>query len=260
MIDKNILKMASDDDEKILLAKTIDKANIAIKTHRSEFSVFMDPYKAHKFKSFISSQREIDVMLYGGYDMAERLKLGFFTEYDTPDVNDFPITTLEIKYNSQFSSSLTHRDFLGSVLGLGITREKIGDIILESSRAIVYCDEDIADYISFNLDKVKRTKVNCSVITDYMPPVAEMSEKKFTVSSLRLDAIVSHAFNISRGKAADYIKSEKVFVNWKNEISVSKPIAENDVITLRGYGRIKVLEILGTTKKDRILLNIGICK
>ncbi len=260
MIGKNILKFAADGEEKINLAKTIDRANTAIKCYRAEFSQFMDPYKAHKFKSLLSGERDIKIALYGGYDMAERLKLGFFTEYEELDFDEFPIEAVEIKYNSQFSSGLTHRDFLGSILGLGIVREKVGDIVLEDSRAIAFIDTDIADYVCVNLEKVKRTKVSCKILHDYKPKEAEMTEKKFTVVSLRLDAVLSHAFNLSRGKVSDLIKGEKAYLNWKNETSVSKCVAENDIITLRGYGRIKITEIIGTTKKDRILISVGVYK
>lgn len=262
MIGKSVLKVASDDEERFALAKAIDRANTALKCFKAEFSQFMDPYKAYKFKSILSAERDLDIVLYGGYDMSERLKIGFFPRYEEfePDFNLFPISAVEIKFNSQFSSGLTHRDFLGAILGLGITREKVGDIILEDSRAVVFTDNDITDYICVNLEKVKRTKVRCKVLKDYEPKVNEIVEKKFTVASLRLDAVLSNAFNISRGKISDLIKGEKAFLNWKNEVSVSKTVAENDIITLRGYGRIKIIDIIGTTKKDRILINVGIYK
>lgn len=260
MIDKSILKLAADDEERFILAKTVDRANTAIKTYSACFSQFLDPYKAYKFKDLISAERDLKIALYGGYDTAERLKLGFFTEYEEIDYSSFPISPVEIKYNSQFSSGLTHRDFLGSILGLGVTREKLGDIILEDSGAIAFADIDIADYIVYNLEKVKRTKVSCKIVDDYKPKEAEIVEKKFTVASMRLDAVLGHAFNLSRGKAADMIKGEKAFLNWKNETSVSKQVTKNDIITLRGYGRIKILDILGMTKKDRILISIGIYK
>ncbi len=260
MIGKNILKSAADEEEKFALAKAVDRANIAIKSFRAEFSPFMDPYKAYKFKALLSSERDIKISLFGGYDMAERLKLGFFPEYEEIDESAFPITAIEIKYNSQFSSNITHRDFLGSILGLGITREKLGDIILEDSKAVAFADSDIADYICINLEKVKRTKVRCQILENYKPKEAEITEKRFTVASLRLDAVLSNAFNLSRGKTSDLIKGEKAYLNWKNETSLSKTVAENDIITLRGYGRIKILEVIGTTKKDRILINIGIYK
>lgn len=260
MIGRNILKLVFDDEEKLALAKVVDKANTAIKTYHCEFSGFMDPYKAYKFKSLLSAERDVKIVLYGGYPMSERLKLGFFTEYEEVSFDEFPITAIEVKYNSGFSSGLTHRDFLGSVLGLGITREKVGDIILENDRAVVFADSDISDYICINLEKVKRTTVKCKILESYKPKETEIVEKKFTVASLRLDAVCGHAFNLSRGKAADLIKGEKAYLNWKNETSVSKSVSENDIITLRGYGRIKIIEIIGTTKKDRILINVGLYK
>lgn len=260
MIGKNILSSAVDQEEKLALAKAVDRANTAIKSCHSEFSQFMDHYKAYKFESLLSKERDIGISLFGGYDMAERLKLGFFPEYEEADEAAFPITAIELRYNTQFSSKLSHRDFLGAILGLGITRERLGDIILEEGRAVAFADSDIADYICINLERVKRTKVSCKILENYKPKKAEITEKKFTVASLRLDAVLSNAFNLSRGKTSELIKGEKAYLNWKNEASPSKLVCENDTVTLRGYGRIKLLKIIGTTKKDRILINIGIYK
>ena len=84
----------------------------------------------------------------------------------------------------------------------------------------------------------------------------KLPKKRFSVPSLRLDAVLGGALNISRGRTAEYIKGEKVFINWKKEISVSHTVKEGDMITLRGMGRVKINEIIGNTKKDRILLSV----
>ena len=257
---ERLLKAADSEEERLLMSKAVDRANTAIKTFSPEFTVFMDPYKAHSMIDAFSYERDVKAMAWGGYDEAERLKIGFFPEFTECDTALFPITPVRISYNPDFSRRLTHRDFLGSVLGLGITREKMGDIILDEGQAVIFADKDIADYIAVNLERVAHTKVRTNILDGFTPKPREAAEKKLTVASLRLDAVISNALNISRGKAAELIKGEKAYINWKSETSVSKAVAEGDIITLRGYGRVKIREIMGTTKKDRILLRLIIYK
>lgn len=110
-------------------------------------------------------------------------------------------------------------------------------------------DEDIADYIVSNLERVSHTKVNAKIIDHFESAPSEVNAKKIIVASLRIDAVLSGALNISRGKVSDLIKGEKAFVNWKQITSVSENIKDGDMITLRGFGRVKVIETLGKTKK-----------
>jgi RNA-binding protein YlmH len=240
---------------------------VAEKTYTAEFSDFMDPYKAHKLCTAFNNDSSITAVCYGGYEDSERLTVGFFPEYSVPDGADiseyyalFPIQPIEIAYNAKYSRSLTHRDFLGSMLGLGITREKTGDIIIEEDKAVAFVKTEIADFIAVNLERVAHTSVNTKLLSDYVPKQAEKVEKRFTVPSLRLDAVVSDAFNMSRGKASELIKGEKVFLNWQCTASTSKPVDVGDVITVRGTGRVKITEVVGVTKKDRILINTVIYK
>lgn len=256
---KEILSHIGNEEERLAAAKAIDKLSVAIKTFTPEFTMFMDPYKAYSLRDMLLNN-DCDILVYGGYEESERVKIGFFPEFSEPLKADFPITTVEISYNAQYSRALSHRDFLGSMLGLGITREKTGDIIIEKGRAIAFVDSDIADYIVVNLEKVGHTKVRVKIIENFMPKEKETLEKKITVASLRLDAVLGGALNISRGKASDLIKGEKAFINWKKTISVSHTVAEGDIITLRGVGRVKINEVMGTTKKDRILINISVFK
>ncbi len=261
MISRSILiKAASDDEERLLISKAADRAEKAIKTFTPEFTVFMDPYKAHAIYDLFRYEKDISMMLYGGCNDAERLKIGFFPEYTQPDVGLFPISAVGISYNSSFSRELTHRDFLGSVLGLGITREKIGDIMPEKGGAVMFADSDIAEYIAANLERVGRTKVRAEILEGFEPKPIPEREKKLTAASLRLDAVLSAAFNISRSRTSELIKGEKAFINWKKETSVSHTVSEGDVITLRGHGRIRLDEVVKTTKKDRILLRLIIYK
>lgn len=256
---KDLLNSVSDSDERLILAKAIDRLELAKKTYTPEFTIFMDPYKAYSIRDMLLNN-DCDIFVYGGYEDSERVKVGFFPEFSTVDVREFPIKAVEISYNSQFSRALSHRDFLGSILGLGITREKTGDIIIEEGRAVAFTDSDIADYIAVNLERVGHTKVRVKILESFKPKPKEPQEKRLTVASLRIDALLSGALNISRGRAADLIKGEKAFINWKKVISVSHIVKENDVVTLRGVGRVKINEVMGTTKKDRILINVSVFK
>ncbi len=163
---------------------------------------------------------------------------------------DFPIGVVKLTGNFKFEK-LTHRDYLGSVLGLGIKREKIGDINVYEDGAEILVHKDILEYIVFNLKKVKHTGVKPVEISleDVRKKSLNLEERKINVSSLRFDAVISGVFNISRGKSSDLIKSGNAKVNNIVVEDTSEVIKESSVITLRGYGKAKVGEMLSTTKK-----------
>ena len=261
MIDKQkLLNSIVNREDKIVFSKIIDKLLFCQKKYENTFTDFMPMLKYLEFNTILSKEYiEQNVLAYGGFEEAERVIIGFFPEYIEKDINYFPISILEITYNKKYSKELTHRDFLGSILGLGIDRAKVGDIAINDNKAICFLYDDIIEYVNINLERVSSTKVNTKIvkIKDYNIPKANIEEKNIIISSLRLDSVLSGAFNISRGKISDYIKGEKAFLNFVIETNGSKNIKENDIITLRGVGRIKVLSIVGKTKKDRIVLNIG---
>ena len=238
------------------------------------------------------TKRGVDAQIYGGYENAERMMLGFAPPYPLPynsessrgydneyrhghtsgninkdepealPLETFPIQTLAITYNGQFSKQLTHRDFLGAVLGLGLDRGKIGDIRLGDSGAIMYVADEVASFITENLQEVGRTSVTAEVIAaqsteDLLGPETSGTSKRITVASLRLDAVISTAFHISRGKAATFIEAEKVFVNWAIGKKTQLLFA-GDIVTIRGTGRVKIEEIYGQTKKDRVAIMITV--
>ena len=256
--ESELLKKFESKEDRYIAAEALEKAENVMFTGMPQFTDFMDPYKAHSLKDALWGYGRI--VMYGGYAESERLKIGFFSEFDNADEKAFNIVPVEISYKRKFSRELSHRDFLGSVLGLGIAREKTGDIIVEYDRAVIYTDSDIADYIEMNLERVGHTKVNVKILEDYVPPVKETKEKMITLSSLRLDSLLSGAFNISRGRVSELIKGEKAFINWKKTVSPSKNVAEGDLVTLRGTGRVKVCEAVGNTRKGRILVRVVVYK
>ncbi|HAG04818.1 MAG TPA: RNA-binding protein [Lachnospiraceae bacterium] len=258
MITKNnLLSFASDDDEKLIFAKLFDKVGAAERTFSPTFSVFINPFVAHKAADLLKSTNT-QIMLYGGYKEAERVMMGFFPEFTEANETDFPIKILEIAYSTKFSSTLTHREILGSVLGLGITREKIGDIIIQEGRAVIYCTDDVSDYILTSLTRASRTSVKVKLLEGFIPDKLNEKVKKITVASLRLDLFLSKAFGISRGKAAELIHAQKAFVNWGIPKNNSVTLSPGDIITLRGYGRVKINALEGKTKKDNTVIAITV--
>lgn len=258
MFDREkILNSVKKPEDKLFFAKALGQAYICIKSFQPAFTDFTDPFKAGELISLMGFNSEFRCLIYGGYTGAERVKVGFFPDYIEEDFSLFPIRAVKISYNAKFSSALSHRDFLGSVLGLGIDRNKIGDIILKDDYAVVMADKEITDYIIINLERVSHTKVKCGEI-----PLEEAAagraarEDTVIVSSLRLDAVLSAAFKISRARAVELIASGRAFVNWKCIEAGAKSVAAGDVLTLRGTGRVKIKDIKGKTKKDRLVLNI----
>ena len=262
MLNKTKLLQPVKEDERMLFARALDRAELAAKAYEPQFSDFMDPFKMAALMEIVSKEFgfTLNIMPWGGCDSAERKICGFFPDYMEPEPELFPIACLRIGYNSKFSRPLAHRDFLGSVLGLGINREKTGDIYIEDDCAYMYMDRDIADFTASSLERVGHTKVKCELAAEYKKAEEKGTEKRFTVASLRLDAVLSGAFNISRGKIAELIKGEKAFINWQSCTNTATTVAKGDMLTLRGTGRVLIKEICGITKKDRVALVAEIYK
>ena len=168
-----------------------------------------------------------------------------------------PIKFLNIKLRTD--EKLSHRNYLGSILGLGIKREKIGDIVVKESSATAIVLKDVAEYILYNLLKIGR--INAEV--EYGSPEdvnsiepSKFKEIKCTVPSLRLDCIISHGFGISRSKVGPLFTSSKVYLNWEPESKLSTQVKEGDVISIKGKGRIILSEVGNVTRKDRIAVVI----
>ena len=248
------LKKATNADEKLIISKVIDRINLCIKRHEMTFTDFLNPTETAFVYDLIKGITDVNFMIFGGSDECERNMIGFSPEYMEISESDFPIMAIKVKRNIKFSSELSHRDYLGSMLGMGIERDKTGDIFIFDEYTILFVSESISDYIGTNLTKVGRTSVKTEVlpISNVDMPKKNIVEKRSTVSSMRLDAIIGSALNMSRGKAQDYIKAMKVNVNWSLVSSTSHIVKEGDMISVRGKGRFKIGEEGRMTKKDRM--------
>lgn len=197
--------------------------------------------------------------LFGGADGCERKTARFGSSQTVDVLLPYPVTLLKAQpLSEKFSDELTHRDYLGALMNLGIDRSNTGDIVMRRNTAYIFVLDDMARYICDNLTKVKHTSVRCEPCGE-LPDggLFRTEEKTVIVSSLRLDCIISAALNISRSKCEKLFTEKKVFVNSKLTESASFIPKADDIISVRGAGRFKLSEITGNTKKGRIVLNFA---
>ncbi|WP_069997600.1 YlmH/Sll1252 family protein [Cellulosilyticum sp. I15G10I2] len=191
---------------------------------------------------------------FGGYEHAERQVLGFFPTYDTNFV--FPIGCLKIIVKTGIGKALSHRDFLGALLGLGLERDIIGDIIIKPFGAYLIIKKSMIDYITCTLTSIGKyqnielVEVSFSEL-ELSVGSPQVKEINTTVASLRVDSVASVGFGISRTSCTKLIQNDKAKCNGIL-ISPQHFLKEGDIITLRGYGKIKLKQVNGTTKKDRL--------
>ena len=245
-------------DEKLLFSKALDRAHFCMKNYTKTFTDFLSPVTASYIAEFAESENSVNTKFFGGAAGCERVMAAFAPEYEETEESDYPIACLKISYSEKFSKKLTHRDFLGSLMGMGIVRGKVGDICLKDGYSVAFVSEDIADYICINLEKVGHTSVKCEryAVPDDFSVFSSVKRENIIVSSMRTDAIVAAAFKLSRNEASALIKGGKVFADYICQDSVSKEIKENCLISVRGHGRIRIIETGGKTKSNRIVLNI----
>ncbi|MGE5629642.1 MAG: RNA-binding protein [Caulobacteraceae bacterium] len=245
-----LLDNYKDYEDRVLVNELLEYAEACGRSYSLKSTDFLDPRQQKIADTILSKCDGIGFEFYGGTENSERCICMVFSEDYELDDDNLPISILLINWNAD-KKKLTHRDFLGSILGSGIKREKIGDIILDDGKAYAVCLSDISQYLLYNLNKVGNTPVTVSIAEELQQKEEKLKTITTTVASLRLDSVISSGFGISRAKAVDAIKGGKVKLNWEFVESPSKEVKESDVISLRGRGRIILEGVAGTTKKDR---------
>lgn len=232
--------------------KLIDKANTCLKNYEAKSTEFMNPFEIKNAMDIINSESDLKYHSDGGYEGAERSVLSIYPFYMEYEDIEQPIKFIQIDGKFKFRS-VSHKDYLGSILGLGIKREKIGDILIHEDFCQVVVSSDICDYIVMNLTKVATNSVKVKEINREELKTSEKKYKdiSFTVSSDRLDCVISGIYNISRQESLKYINAERVHLNYEKITSASKTVSSGDLISVRRKGRSEVVEIGEETRKGR---------
>lgn len=255
MINKeNILKKITKIEDKLIIAKVLDKADKCEKIAKIVHTDFLDPHQKKIIISVLSDIKGSNYIFSGGFNGAEREVLFFCPDFISESDSVYEATFKVLLLTPKGKENLTHRDYLGSVMGLGIKREKIGDIVITENGCYIIVLSEIADFLIYNLLKVGNSKVLIETVPLDNIRITERDQKEINrvVASLRLDSVASAGFGISRTKTSEFIKNEKVNLNWVTISDPTKMVKQGDTISLRGKGRISLESIGGVTKKDRI--------
>lgn len=239
------------------IARIIDKAEQAIKNWEVVFTDFLSPLILAEVEAVFGKLTEIETIAWGGYAQAERKRVGL-SRPDIPlDKSQIELAALDIAGNFLFDPA-THRDFLGAILGTGIVREKVGDIIVLGERgaqAIVV--PEMVEFLTTSLTQVRSVSVKTQQIELSELKILPPKKKEMTTveASMRLDAIASAGFGMSRSKMAEAIANKEVRVNWKEVTQPSYNLKSGDLIGVRGKGRIEIGEV-SLTKKQRYRIDL----
>ncbi len=234
------------------VARVIDQADQAIKIWEVVYSDFLSPPELAEIRRAFARLSEVHLVTWGGYPQAERQRVAI-ARSELPLAEDqVALAVLEVAGNFLFDPA-THRDFLGSILGTGIVREKVGDIIVLGERgAQIVVVPELVEFLTMSLTQVRSVPVKTRPIEFSELKIREPKKKELVTveASMRLDAIASAGFGMSRSKMVDLIDAGDVRVNWKETTSASTTVKAGDLIAIRGKGRVEVGEV-AVTKKDR---------
>ncbi|HZK25263.1 MAG TPA: YlmH/Sll1252 family protein [Oscillospiraceae bacterium] len=253
---EKILKQFEQEIEKITACTVLDKLAQVQQTGKPQTTDFLDPFQQRVADRVLHHFKDIKQVVWGGYEAAERARLMVFSAVKQATVNDVPLAFLAANAPAQ-ASGLSHRDWLGALLGLGLRREKVGDIIVTSeTSAQVVVHPELLNFLLANWQQIAKYNLELCEITaaELSPTVGRVREIKTTVASLRLDAVASCGFGLSRSKLTPAIRAGHVKLNWQSVKSASAAIKEGDVIAVSGRGRVEVAQVLGQSKKGRIQL------
>lgn len=258
---REILKKYVKQEDKLLVAKIIDKIELSQKNNKIENTDFLDLYQAKIAQNIIEIYNFDNYIFYGGQENTER-KILFvypekFAEIDKTKIYGNTIKAIRINLPTENYGKYSHKDYLGAVIKIGIKREKVGDILVDKQGADIIVLSEIEKYILDNLKSLTRfskSTIESISIVDLKNVIVNKKEIKIIVPSLRLDSIVAELANTSRNKASEIISQERVFINYENQTKNTKLVKEKDLITIRGKGRFEIKEILGTTKKENLIV------
>ena len=242
-------------EDRMLLARVLDRAEQAQNRNIPAATDFLSPQQQMVTMDLLrlAGIPETGWARLGGWDGAERNLFLFLPDWlDSTDADSqSPIRCLRAAFRAE--EKLTHRDFLGSLMGMGIVREKVGDILVAPGSADILVLDTVADFLLQSWTSAGRAKLS---VTEIAPahihiPQVQCQEVRDTVSSLRLDAVASTGFKMARGKAADLITGGRVQVNWRDCTKPDRLLAAGDTVSARGFGKFELTEVGGVTKKGR---------
>ncbi|MGY5338983.1 YlmH family RNA-binding protein [Levilactobacillus spicheri] len=228
--------------------------------YRPVLTHFLNPRQVY-VATTLARRADVPVRFSGGYPGAEMQRALFYPDYYQPTDTDFELSLVRIDYPVKFAT-LHHNQILGTLLGSGIEREIIGDILTDGQTWQLVTETGMLDYLTGQVDRIGRVKARL-VSADWatrVRPLDEWTPETATLSSLRLDNIVGSGFYLSRHRAKELIEAGKIRVNWADTEKPDYELDVADLVSVRGFGRIRLDEVAGRTKKEKIRVVLSVLK
>lgn len=246
-MDKKTLLQLFNEEDRVDIINLYEKYQLALDKDIPLFGNNFYPPKVWKTFESDFATKDFKVNSFGFFEEAERRMISFNNLYDIP----YPIKILKIENISKFSNP-EHRDYLGSILALGINRNKMGDLLLKDGMCYLPVCEEIADFILNNLNSIGNSPCRITILDDdFIPPKPDFNEEIIQVQSLRIDSITAKLCKTSRSKAQGIIEDGKVLIDYSKIRDKSIEVSEGERITIRGIGKFILGEIVGNTKSGK---------
>lgn len=248
---EKIIRYYKGTDGAAAAVQLVDMAETVARGRKFKVSGFLDPFGQEIAVTVAANYPNIKLDFFGGYEGAERQK-ALFVHEDFPGKALFQVAAVKVSWNEQFYR-ISHRDVLGSLLGTGIERGVVGDILLKNGDAKIVLDAAMLDFVKQNFHQIASANVMVedALLEEIEPKTERCKEIKATVASLRIDSVAAAGFGSSRSKISEDISADKLKLNWQAVKSPSQMVKAGDIISMRGRGRVEVAEIGGQTKKGR---------
>lgn len=251
-------KFSKDPEERVVLARVLDQMERTANRSIPCATQFLSPAQRAAAEPLLAASGHPKCLFHGGYEGAERTVCVFLPDWQEPEDWDAGEELAAIEAAFPPHAELTHRDLLGGLMGIGLTREKVGDILVLEEKAQIVALKETAPIILSQFDQAGRYRLKLREIalSALSPAPVQIRLVKDTVAALRLDAVLSSGFSIARGKAADLIDSGRVSLNHRECTKPDKLVAQGDVLTCRGLGKCVLKTVGGQSRKGRVIIEI----
>ncbi len=247
-------RLAATTEERQLLSHVLDLLQAAETRSVPTQTAFLSPAERGLVLELLDAMGGVRYVFSGGYPEAERVRCAFLPQWQEPEDVAPDELTAAVRATWYAAHPLTHRDFLGSLMGLGVKREAIGDILVSTGSCDILLLPELAPFVAENLTHAGREKLHVAAVEldNLHFPQPEVKTLHDTVPSLRLDAVAAAGFSASRKAAAEAIASGKVAVNWRTVTKTDCPVSEGDRLSWRGQGKCRLVAVGNLSRKGRI--------
>ena len=265
MDKQQLLKKYNNPEDKLLISKLLDQEELSKTKNKITTTDFLDLHEQYLLEKILKENKIINYIIHGGINESERKIILFYPEKLEQVAKNNPknlldISAIRINLPKELEATYTHKDYLGALIKIGISREKIGDILVDKNGADILIKNEILKFTLINLKDLTRFSKSEIIqinLDEVREKVQNMQELKIIVPSMRLDAVVSELARTSRNKADELLNLGKVFINFENITKGTKQVKEKDIITIRSKGRFIIDRIDGQTKSGRTVLLVN---